>query len=47
MLAVGLVLLLRGLLLRGYDQGVVSGALNGIQKEHPNTVQPPTGWAGG
>ncbi len=37
-LAVGLVLLLCGLLF-GYDQGVISGALNGIQKEfEPSTL---------
>ena len=37
-LAVGLVLLLCGLLF-GYDQGVISGALNGIQKDFdPSTL---------
>lgn len=37
-LAVGLVLLLCGLLF-GYDQGVISGALNGIEKEFaPSTL---------
>ncbi len=37
-MAVGLVLLLSGLLF-GYDQGVISGALNGIQKDfEPSTL---------